>query len=202
MAAGERYGMKPLILVPNLITAFRLALVPVFVVSARLQAAEGAPSPGVGPGPAVWIVLAAGLSDVVDGFIARRWNLTSRIGALMDAVADKSFQFTALVTITLLGRPVFSQLPFWLLGAVFLRDLLLLLGWSLLRRMDLPVSMEHEAHGRVATILVLGLAIAACLRVPEGVLLPFAAAAAGASVLSSVAYVQRGYRLAKTARAG
>lgn len=195
----ERTGLRSLILVPNLITGFRLALVPFFVVSARLQAADGGPS--LGTGPAVWIVLAAGLSDVLDGFIARRWNLTSRIGALMDAVADKSFQFTALVTITLLGRPVFTQLPFWLLAAVFLRDLLLLAGWGLLRRMKLPVSMEHETHGRIATILVLGLVIAACLRVPEGVLLPFAAVAAGASVLSSVAYVQRGYRIAKAARA-
>jgi cardiolipin synthase len=191
--------MKPLALVPNLVTAFRLALIPVFVASARMQAAEGAPA--VGAGPAVWIVLAAGLSDILDGFIARRWNLTSRIGALMDAVADKSFQFTALVTITLLGRPVFSQLPVWLLGAVFLRDLLLLAGWGLLRRMELPVSVEHEAHGRLATILVLGLVVAACLRLPENVLLPFAAVAAGAAVLSSIAYVQRGYRLARAARA-
>jgi phosphatidylglycerophosphate synthase len=173
--------------------------VPVFVISARIQAAEG--SPPTGTGPAVWIVLAAGLSDVLDGFIARRWDLTSRIGALMDAVADKSFQFTALVTITVLGRPVFTQLPVWLLIAVFLRDLLLLVGWGMLQRMKLPVSMEHETHGRVATVLVLGLVIGACVRLPEGVLEPVAAFAAAAAVLSSVAYFRRGYRLARDARA-
>jgi cardiolipin synthase len=183
----------PLLLVPNALTAFRLLLVPVFVVSARAQAEQGGPE-GWG-GPAVWIVLAAGASDVLDGFIARRWDLTTRIGALMDAVADKSFQFTALVTITLLGRPVFTQLPAWLLGAVFLRDFLLLLGWSVMRRMRRPVSMEHEIHGRLATVLVLGLIIAACLRLPEGLLTPVAAVAAAAAVLSAGAYVRRGLRV-------
>ena len=192
--------MRPLLLLPNALTAFRLVLVPVFVFSARAQTQQSLSESWAGP--AFWIVLAAGVSDVLDGFIARRWNLTSRIGALMDAVADKSFQFTALVTITVLGRPVFTQLPVWLLAAVFLRDLILLAGWGLLRRMKLPVSMEHETHGRVATVLVLGLIIAACLRLPEAILLPVAAVAAAAAILSSVAYVRRGYRIGRAARAG
>lgn len=196
--APDRPGRRLLLVIPNALTAFRLVLVPVFVFSARAQTQQTISESWTGP--AVWIVLAAGLSDVLDGFIARRWNLTSRIGALMDAVADKSFQFTALVTITLLGRPVFSQLPFWLLGAVFVRDLILLLGWGVLQRMKLPVSMEHETHGRVATVLVFGLVIAACLRQPEELLLPVAAVAAVAAILSSVAYVWRGYRLGRAAR--
>jgi cardiolipin synthase len=186
-------ALRPLLLIPNALTAFRLLLVPFFVVSARAQAEQAIPE-GWG-GPAVWIVLAAGASDVLDGFIARRWDLTSRIGALMDAVADKSFQFTALVTITLLGRPVFTQLPYWLLGAVFLRDFLLLVGWGFMRRLRRPVSMEHEIHGRVATVLVLGLIIGASLRLPEGLLTPIAAVAALAAVLSAGAYVRRGMRV-------
>lgn len=199
-AASRRPGRRLFLVIPNALTAFRLALVPFFVLSARAQTQQSLSESWTGP--AVWIVLAAGLSDVLDGFIARRWNLTSRVGALMDAVADKSFQFTALVTITVLGRPVFSQLPVWLLGAVFLRDFILLSGWGLLRRMKLPVSMEHETHGRVASVLVFGLVIAACLRVPEALLLPVAAVAAVAALLSSVAYVRRGYRLGRAARGG
>ncbi|HSM03085.1 MAG TPA: CDP-alcohol phosphatidyltransferase family protein [Longimicrobiales bacterium] len=184
--------MRPAFLIPNGLTAFRLVLVPVFVVSARVQSDQ--PLVGGWAGPALWIVLAAGLSDVLDGFIARRWNLTSRIGALMDAVADKSFQFTALVTITLLGRPLFTQLPLWLLGAVFLRDFILLVGWGTMRHLKRPVSMEHEIHGRVATVLVLGLVIGACLRLPEGLLLPLAGLASLAALLSAAAYVRRGLR--------
>jgi cardiolipin synthase len=189
--------MRALHLVPNLLTAFRLVLVPVFVLSARAEA-QGPVSADGWSGPAVWIVLAAGLSDVLDGLIARRWGLTSRIGALMDAVADKSFQFTALVTITLLGRPVFTQLPVWLLATVFVRDLVLLVGWGAVRRMKRPVSMEHELHGRVATVVVLGLVVGACLRLPESVLTPLAGVAAAAAVVSAGGYLRRGYRLART----
>lgn len=178
---------------PNLLTAFRLVLVPVFVVVAREEARLGMDAGW--SSPATWIVLAAGASDVADGFLARRWGLTTRLGALLDAVADKSFQFTTLVTITVLGRPLFSQLPVWLVGAVFLRDLVLLVGWLAMRQWNLPVDMEHEMHGRVATVLVLGLVVAATLGWPEAVVVPASALAALAALLSAGAYFRRGRKL-------
>jgi len=180
---------------PNLLTAFRLALVPTFVLVARRDGAAQ-----IQPGwesPAFWIVAAAGLSDVLDGFLARRWSLTTRFGALMDAVADKSFQFTTLVTITVLGRPAFSDLPFWLLGSVFLRDLVLLVGWMILTRLEMPVDMEHELHGRIATVLVFLLIVSATLGLSESWLLPAATAAAVAALLSAGAYLVRGFHLAR-----
>jgi cardiolipin synthase len=180
--------------IPNLLTGIRLALVPVFVVVA-LNGAEAGLHAGW-TSPAFWLVVVAGSSDVLDGFLARRWGVTSRIGALLDAVADKSLQFTTLVTITIVGRPLFTQLPVWLVGAVFLRDFVLLVGWLLLRRFAKPVNFEHEIHGRIATILVLGLVLVATLGVAEGFLLPAAALAAGAALLSAGAYLRRGYRLA------
>lgn len=149
--------------------------------------------------PAFWIVGAAGFSDMLDGFLARRWGLTSRLGALLDAVADKSFQFTTLVTLTLLGRPLFSQLPVWLLGAVFLRDLVLLIGWMAMKQLDRPVDMEHEIHGRIATVLVFALIVGATLGWPERYLTPAAAVASLAALLSAGAYLRRGLRLASGA---
>ncbi len=183
--------------IPNVLTGFRLALVPVFVVVARTESGEGTAA-GLAS-PALWIVAAAALSDVIDGFLARRWQLTSRIGALMDAVADKSFQFTSLVTITVLARPLFTELPIWLLGAVFLRDLVLLLGWALLKKLRRPVDFQHEIHGRIATVLVFLLVVGATLGWPEAALLPAAVAASLAALLSSSAYVTRGFRLAVAA---
>ena len=178
--------------IPNLLTGLRLLLVPVFVVVAWDRAEAGAAAGWVSP--TFWLVVVAGASDLLDGYLARRWGATSRVGALLDAVADKSLQFTALVTIVLLGRPVFTQLPLWLLVAVFLRDFVLLAGWILLRRLERPVSFEHEIHGRVATTLVLGLVLAATLGVAEGILLPASALAAAASLLSAGAYIRRAFR--------
>jgi cardiolipin synthase len=148
--------------------------------------------------PALWIVAVAGFSDVLDGFLARRWGLVTRFGALLDAVADKSFQFTTLVTITLLGRPLFSQLPIWLLGAVFLRDLVLLTGWLFVRRMKRPVDLEHQLHGRMATVLVFLLVVGSTVGWSETALAPAAALAALAALLSAAAYIRRGMRLARS----
>ncbi len=175
--------------IPNLLSVVRLALVPTFVLVAldQADAAAGWAS------PAFWIIGAAGTSDILDGYLARRWGAQSRSGALLDAVADKSVQFAALVTITLLGRPLFTQLPLWLVGSVFFRDLALLVGWLLLRRLDRPVSFEHERHGRVATILVVGLVLLATLGVSEAVLLPASAVAALAALLSAGAYIRRAF---------
>ncbi|HSG48934.1 MAG TPA: CDP-alcohol phosphatidyltransferase family protein [Longimicrobiales bacterium] len=175
---------------PNLLTGLRLVLVPAFVVVARGEA-QGGVVAGWGS-TAVWIVAAAGISDILDGSLARRWNLTSRMGALMDAVADKSFQFTTLVTITLMGPPLFARLPVWLVGAVFVRDLVLLVGWIWLRHLGRTVSMEHELHGKVATVLVFLLVVGATLGWPERLLHPAAAVAGTASLLSAAAYVRRG----------
>jgi len=178
--------------IPNLLTGIRLVLVPVFVLIALDGEEAGDPAGWVSP--AFWLVVVAGFSDLLDGFFARRWGTTSRIGALLDAVADKSLQFTTLVTITLLGRPLFTQLPVWLVIAVFLRDFVLLAGWVLLRRLRRPVSFEHESHGKVAATLVLGLVLAATLGVAEAILLPGAALAAAAALLSAGAYIRRGFR--------
>jgi cardiolipin synthase len=183
--------------IPNLLTAVRLALVPVFVAVALDQDAAGV-SAGWSS-TAFWIVMVAGGSDLLDGYLARRWEVTSRFGALLDAVADKSLQFAALVTITALGRPFFTQLPLWLVASVFVRDLTLLVGWVVLKRLHRPVNFEHEVHGRVATTLVLGLVLLATLGLAEGVLLPVAAVAAVASLLSAGAYARRGYQLARGA---
>lgn len=151
--------------------------------------------------PALWIVAAAGVSDVLDGFLARRWHLTSRMGALMDAVADKSFQFASLLTITVIGPPLFSRLPVWLVGAVFLRDLVLLVGWLTLRRGGGHVSMEHEIHGKVATVLVFALVVGATLGLPGPLVVPAAAVASLAALLSAGAYVRRGVRLVRSPQA-
>jgi cardiolipin synthase len=187
----------PISWIPNILTGVRLALVPTFVIVSRQGDALGTQAGWLSP--AFWMVAGAGISDVLDGFLARRWHLTSRIGALMDAVADKSFQFTALVTITFLGRPVFSQLPFWLLGAVFLRDFILLVGWALLKILRRPVNFEHEGHGRIATIIVFVLIVSATLGIEDSWLLPAAAVAAITAVTSAIAYFTRGLRLALAA---
>lgn len=77
-------------------------------------------------GPVTWslvLILAAGLSDLLDGQVARRTNTVSEWGKILDPAADKIS--AALLGVALVWK---SLLPFWVLGAIILRDLLIVTG--------------------------------------------------------------------------
>ena len=99
--------------IPNLITLARLAVVPVM---AWLLATEAY-------GAALLIFLAAAISDLLDGFIARKFNLASRLGAALDPIADKLAMFVATVMLALQGL-----VPVWLAVAIVLRDVVIVAG--------------------------------------------------------------------------
>src|SRR5688572_18278499 len=93
-----------MILIPNVLSALRLALAVWFPFAPR----------GFRP----ILLIAAALSDFVDGFIARRFKLTSWVGGLLDAVADKLFAVSALVTFTM-GKELF----WWQSAMLLARDI-------------------------------------------------------------------------------
>lgn len=97
----------------------------------------------------IWLILAAGGSDFLDGWIARRWKLASWQGGLLDAVADKLFVLSVLVTYILAGK--FS--PWWI-PLVIARDLTvtIIALYAFLRR-SWPSFREMEASlsGKLAT---------------------------------------------------
>ena len=99
--------------VPNLITFARLALVP---VTAYLLL-EG------NYGFALWVFLTAAVSDFLDGFIARRFNQSTDLGALLDPIADKLIMIVAAVVLA-----SHDLLPLWLAAAMVLRDLIIIAG--------------------------------------------------------------------------
>jgi len=114
-AAGPlpRAGLSPDFNLPNLITLCRLLSVP-FAVWLIVQQRYAA---------AFWVFVAAGVSDGVDGYIAKNFNRRTRLGALLDPAADK-----LLVSGVYLSLGYVGQLPLWLVVLVVLRDLLIVLG--------------------------------------------------------------------------
>ena len=98
---------------PNLLTLLRLFLVPViFYALARGFFAV-----------ALVIFFAAAITDALDGWIARHYHLQTRLGAVLDPVADKLLVVTTVITLTWLQR-----IPLWLTVAVISRDLLIVGG--------------------------------------------------------------------------
>jgi cardiolipin synthase len=133
--------------IPNLITIARLVMVPtiVWLIISRSH------------GWAFWLFVAAGVSDAIDGFIARQFDLRSRLGAYLDPLADK-----ALLTSIYVALASLAEIPPWLAIMVVSRDVLIIgavmLSWILDRPIDvrpLIVSKATTAAQLLLAALVL-----------------------------------------------
>ena len=95
-----------------------------------------------------------GVSDVVDGWLARRWHLTSRAGATLDAFADKLAQVGLVTFFTFRGAPVFPETPLWFFLLLFGRDVFLGCGWLLTRWLRGNMRVVHRVHGKAVSVLL------------------------------------------------
>jgi CDP-diacylglycerol--glycerol-3-phosphate 3-phosphatidyltransferase len=127
----------PLAQLPNALTVLRLALIPIFVVL-MVRAGQN-PS-----WPAGVVFGIAGITDQVDGFLARRWHVESRFGQLADPLADRLMIDAAVILLA-----VYDRLPWVGLAVIIGRDVLLLVG----SRFVAPRGVEIEVNtvGKAAT---------------------------------------------------
>ena len=112
-----------IVTVPNLLTVFRMVLIPVFVSLLFYQRFI----------LALAIFVLAGITDGLDGLLARRFNQKSQLGTILDPIADKLLLVTSFVVLSM--RSVFPQplpshlpVPFWVTVAVISRDVFILVG--------------------------------------------------------------------------
>lgn len=172
-----------------LTTLLRVGLIPVFVwvASGALESAL----PG-GDAATRWtalaILFAMGLSDVLDGLIARRYDLQTQLGAIVDAAVDKLVQFVLVTYFTFGAGPVFTPLPLWFLVILFGADAVGLVGWLALRVRHGPFDVIHRAHGRIVTLAVFLVLGGATVGAPRLWLLPLLALTAILAVVSVTAY--------------
>jgi cardiolipin synthase len=163
---------------PNLLSALRLLAAPFaawLIVSGHDVAA-------------LLTFAAAGLSDGLDGFIARRWGVTSDFGAWLDPAADKLLMlscFTALFGV--------SAAPLWLVALVIGRDLVFCMVWLVIKLAGLNLRTPTLFVGKVSTvvqvlyILTILLLLALDLDAPR-LSLALAFACAGFTLLAAAGY--------------
>jgi CDP-diacylglycerol--glycerol-3-phosphate 3-phosphatidyltransferase len=130
----------PLAQLPNALTLARLAAIPVFVV--LMVEAGDAPS-----WPAGILFGVAGVTDQVDGFLARRWHVESHFGKIADPLADRLMIDAAVILLVVYGR-----LPWAALVVIAARDLLLLAGWRVLSPRG--IELDVNVVGKGATWLL------------------------------------------------
>ena len=133
---------------PNLITMARILSVPLIVwaiTSGQML-------------PAFLLFLAAGISDAVDGFLAKRFNMSSELGALLDPLADK-----ALIVSIYVSLGITEALPRWVVILVVSRDILIVGGFLLAMLMARPMAVRPHPVSKlntVAQIVLAGLVLA------------------------------------------
>src|SRR5213593_5237954 len=121
----------------NWLTILRILLIPVFVSLLVYRK----------PGPALVVFAAAALTDLLDGWIARRQRSQSRLGAFLDPMADKLLLTSSFVTLTYL-----KVLPFWIAAVVISRDAILVFGALLIYMLGSRIRPRPTWAGKAATL--------------------------------------------------
>ena len=129
--------MKLLKHVPNTLTVIRLVLVPFVVASIVLDNYL----------LAVILFTISSLTDILDGIIARKFNLISDFGKLVDPLADKLTQISVLLTLT-----IKRIIPLWIIIILLIKEFILIAGAAFLYGKDLVVSSKW--YGKLTTVLM------------------------------------------------
>jgi CDP-diacylglycerol---glycerol-3-phosphate 3-phosphatidyltransferase len=180
---ASRAVPAPLAQLPNALTILRLALIPLFVV---LMLAD---DPANWPAGIVFAV--AGVTDQVDGFLARRWHVESQFGKIADPLADRLMIDAAAIMLWVTDR-----LPWYAALVILTRDLFMVVGYRLVANRG--YDFEVTRVGKLAT-WVLYLAIGLVIVTNDGVDWPVWLfwIGVGLALVAALQYVQKARREVK-----
>ncbi|MFH7319496.1 CDP-diacylglycerol--glycerol-3-phosphate 3-phosphatidyltransferase [Desulfurivibrio sp. D14AmB] len=126
--------------IPNLITVIRILLVPVLAIFLLEEQY----------GYALLIFIIAGVSDGLDGFLARLLKQKTRLGAILDPLADKALLITSYIILAVVG-----VIPQWLTVLVVSRDLIILAGFGILMLNNSKLQIEPTYTSKLTTVFQL-----------------------------------------------
>ena len=184
----------------NKITVIRILLIPVFVALAIYYGQSiqrGEPLEWL-RFAAITVFLIAGVSDGLDGYIARRFNQRSSLGVILDPIADKGLMLSAIVTLSISNwsetDPDYGKFPIWFPAVVITRDVVLVVGAIILHLLNGKVHVRPRWSGKVATFFQIT-AIAWVMLQLRFLPLLFVVTCAGVfTLISGVHYVTDGVR--------
>ncbi len=116
VGTGRKSGARSPITIPNLLTLLRMGLTPLFLISVVNGQAVAA----------LATFAAAGITDALDGYIARTYGQQSRLGAYLDPIADKMLLMSAYVVLAIPGAHAGAPIPVWVTVLVIARDVIIL----------------------------------------------------------------------------
>jgi cardiolipin synthase (CMP-forming) len=125
----------------NQVTLLRMVLIPAFVLLVIYGQL----------GWALFVFATAGITDALDGLIARRAGQRTQLGAWLDPAADKLLLVTTFVVLTLPGLGLANQLPLWLTVLIISRDVLIVLAVAIVTLAIGPRTFRPSIFGKIAT---------------------------------------------------
>ncbi len=125
--------------VPNILTSLRFFMIPVYILVFYLENATKQIS--------AWIFLLASVTDVLDGFIARKFNLTTKLGQVMDPLADKLMQITVIASLVCVGK-----VPIWFVCYLIIMEILMILAGAFLYKNKIYI--KSNVFGKAKTVLL------------------------------------------------
>ncbi len=186
----------------NRITIGRFLLIPVFVLLTLYfiqSVAEKQPNEWF-RWAALMMYLITCLTDALDGYFARSRNERTRLGTLLDPLADKTLLLSALILLSGPWGQCFNpHLPLWYVALVISRDLVLVIGAILIHVAVGHTEVKPRIAGKIATFFQMGLILWVLGQAPVGGFPWLLWAAAGFTLLSAFQYVSDGiHQLEKT----
>ncbi len=175
----------------NKITILRILLIPFFVVEVLYYVREGHEIHRL---LAIVSFALAAICDGVDGYVARRYNQRSELGAILDPLADKLLLVSGIVVLSFDHWPYLGSVPLWLTGTIIGRDILILIGMLLIRLMVGKVKVRPRIIGKVATVLQMAVVLWIMLQWGGRWLRALTAATALCTGISGLLYVWDGTR--------
>ncbi len=173
----------------NQITIFRIFLIPVFVILIGYNK----------PLYALIVFIIAGLTDALDGFVARRFNQITTLGKILDPIADKALLISSFVFISTSNLAV--KFPYWYVVIVISRDIYILLGSALIYFLKGYLDVKPSVFGKATTFFqilsVITVLVANITLVPDLVVKGIIYTATFFTVLSTLTYTYDGIQQLK-----
>ncbi len=173
----------------NRITIGRLVLIPVFIVLIMSFTRE---APWFRIAALVTFIVAA-VSDGVDGFVARAYNQKSKLGAVLDPLADKLLVNLAFVFLAV-NDQLRTPIPAWFPVVILSRDAIIVIGAYLINEYFGPVRVKPQVSGKLTTTLQMALIISVLLELDGRFIMGLLIGTLVVSVFSFVDYLRAGVK--------
>jgi cardiolipin synthase len=174
--------------IPNFLTILRVVAIPFFIVALAYRHT----------GIALVIFVGCGITDGLDGFIARALHQRTQIGAFLDPLADKLLLTSTFITLTIVDLP--NKIPLWLIVTVISRDIIIPVGIASLFMLGTRVQIAPTWIGKFTTFCQISLIIIVLFSNYTGeyrpqILLPLCWLTFVVTAISGLGYIYQGIRL-------